>query len=175
MTFADVHALEAHLRLELPRFALAYKDESRLQRAIGVVVWPFNRTYCTHYTTVMLGKVYFPSRAWVARRDPESLYGLLRHEAVHLRDMRRFPLIFQLSYLFALPTGLTARAFWEWRGYLETIRVHAELHGEVPDGLLDFIERRFTGPDYLYMCPFPRFVRRRLEAARTRILAEVRP
>jgi hypothetical protein len=40
----------------------------------------------------------------------------LRHEAVHLRDARRFPVLFELSYLAALPAVFTARAWWEWRG-----------------------------------------------------------
>lgn len=174
VTWDDVAALEAHLRAELPRFALCYKDESRLQRLIAWLVWPFNRTYATRYTTVMFGKVYFPSRAWCDGCDAFALYSLLRHEAVHLRDMKRFPVIFHLSYLALLPTGLTARAFWEWRAYQETLRVHAEVYGEIPDWLLRFIEQRFTGPDYLFMWPFPKHIRQRLEAARTRILAEVR-
>lgn len=169
----DLAALEAHLRACLPRFRICYKDESRIQRLIGRLVWPFNRTYCTHYTTVMFGRVYFPSRDWCATWGPEAIYGILRHEAVHLDDMRRFPIIFHLSYLFLLPAGLTARAFWEWRGYLETMRVEAELQGCIPDSLITHIAERFTGPDYLFMCPFPRVVRRRLLRARARILAEV--
>ncbi|MEZ4469579.1 MAG: hypothetical protein R3F60_02015 [bacterium] len=170
VSFADVEALEAALRRELPRFALAYKDESRLQRLIAALVRPFNRTYATHYTTVMFGKVYFPSRAWVSDCGAEAVYGILRHEAVHLRDMRRFPVLFHLSYLGLLPAGLTMRAIWEWRGYRETMRVHAELHGDIPDYVLRHIERCFTGPDYLYMCPFPKYIRRKLVAERARIL-----
>lgn len=173
VTAADLAALEAHLQRHLPRFRICYKDESRLQQLIGRLVWPFNRTYCTHYTTVMFGRVYFPSRDWCEAWGPEAIYGILRHEAVHLMDMRRFPLIFQLSYLFLLPSVFTARAWWEWRGYLETMRVEAELHGCIPDSLITHIQTRFTGPDYLYMCPFPGFIRRRLLAARARLLAEV--
>lgn len=167
-----VAAYEAELGRELPRFAVRYKDESRLQRLIGALVRPFNTTYLTHYTTVMFGRVYFPSRAWRAQRGPAAIYATLRHEAVHLRDARRFPLVFQLTYLFALPAGLTLRAVWEWRAYLETLRVSAESTGAIPDELLAHVERAFTGPDYLFMCPFPGFVRRRLERARREILGE---
>ncbi|MGK0360509.1 MAG: hypothetical protein ACI9U2_002822 [Bradymonadia bacterium] len=170
---ADLAALEAHLRACMPRFRVCYKDESRLQRLIGRLIWPFNRTYCTQYTTVMFGRVYFPNRDWCARWGPEALYGILRHEAVHLSDMRRFAGLFQLSYLFALPSVFTMRAVWEWRGYLETMRVEAELHGYISDSLITHIAQRFTGSDYLYMCPFPGFVRRRLLKARERLLAEV--
>lgn len=170
---ADLEALEAHLRAHLPRFRICYKDESTLQRLIGRLVWPFNRTYCTQYTTVMFGRVYFPNRDWCARWGPEAVYGILRHEAIHLMDMRRFPGLFQLSYLFALPSIFTMRAVWEWRGYVETMRVEAELHGCISDTLITHIQARFTGADYLFMCPFPRFIRRRLLKARDRLLAEV--
>ncbi len=172
ITEAAVEAYEAELAEELRGFAVIYKDESRLQRTIGVLVRPFNKTYMTQYTTVMFGRVYFPSRAWRKRRGPEQIYKTLRHEAVHLRDMRRFPLLFQISYLFLLPAGLSARAYWEWRAYTETMRVEAELHGRIDDRLLDEIQARFTGPDYLFMFPFPGFLRRRLCALRKRLLSD---
>jgi hypothetical protein len=165
-----VAAFEAELARTLPGFGVRYKDESRLQRLIGVVLKPICPTYCTQYTTVMFGKVYFPSRAWRERVGPKGIYATLRHEAVHLRDARRWPLIFQLSYLLCLPTVLTARAWWEWRGYRETLRVELELTGEIPDALLDFVQARFTGADYGFMCPFPRFVRRALERERARLV-----
>ena len=165
----DVRELEAALQDELPRFALVYKDESPLQRWIGRFVRPFNSHYMTQYTTVMFGRVYFPSRSWRQQAGPEQIYATLRHEAVHLRDARRFPIVFQLSYLFLFPAVLTLRAVWEWRAYLETMRVHIELHGDIPDTLLAHIQGRFTGPDYLFMCPFPKLVRRKLEAARRRL------
>ena len=52
------------------------------------------------------------------------------------------------------------------------MRVHAVQHGEIDDGLIEDIARRFTGQDYLFMCPFPRWIRRRLRMLRTRILAD---
>lgn len=169
ITDAEVEAYERELAAGLRGFAVVYKDESRLQRAVARVVWPFNRRYLDGYTTVMLGRVYFPSRAWRRRAGPEQVYKTLRHEAVHLRDARRFPLLFQLTYLLVLPSVFTLRAVWEWRAYAETLRVEYELHGRIEDRLLEHIARRFTGPDYLYMCPFPRLVRRRLEALRVAI------
>ena len=175
MTHDDVLAYEAELRRELPRFRVCYKDESRLQRFIGRLLRPFNRDYMTLYTTVMFGRVYFPSRRWRARLDPREVYCTLRHEAVHLRDARRFPLFFQLSYLFLLPAVFTLRAFWEWRGYLETLRAEAEVYGEVSDERLDTITQRFVGADYLFMFPFKRFVRGRLERRRDEALAQVSP
>ena len=169
---ATVCRLEESLSHELPRFAVAYKDESHFQQWIARLIWVFNRHYLTRYTTVMFGRVYFPSRKWRDEVGPEQIYNTLRHEAVHLRDARRFPVLFQFSYLFFLPTVLTVRAVWEWRAYLETLRVHVEIHGEIPESLLERIQNRFTGPDYLFMFPFPKLIRRWLEAARRRLEAE---
>ncbi len=105
---------------------------------------------------------------------PDELYRILRHEAVHLRDARRFPVLFELSYVLLLPAGITMRAWWEWRGYAETLRAEAELRGDVSDALLEHVARQFTGPAYLFMCPFPGFVRGRLERLREEIRAERR-
>jgi hypothetical protein len=172
VTERDVAELERALAEELPGFAVAYKDESRLQQWIGVAVRPFNTSYMRNYTTVMGGKVFFPSRAWRARVGPRTIYETLRHEAVHLRDMRRFWGFFHVSYVLLLPAGLTFRAWWEWRAYAESLRVQAELDGCIDDASLRFIEECFTGPDYLYMLPLRGFVRRRLAALRDEILAE---
>ena len=171
ITFADVDQLTDALRAGVRGFDVRFKDESRLQRLIARLVWPFNRHYLTRYTTVMFGKVYFPSRRWYTLSDPFDLYALLRHEAVHLRDAQRLPVLFELSYLLCLPVGLTARAFWEWRGYAETFRVWAAVKGEIPDWLVEATARHFTGADYLYMWPFPRDIRRRLERLRAELLS----
>jgi hypothetical protein len=172
ITRQDVAQYEAELAEALPGFAVLYKDESRLQQTIARLIKPFNGRYMTDYTTVMFGRVYFPSRIWRRSVGPERIYATLRHEAVHLRDMRRFPVLFQLSYLFLLPGGLTVRAWWEWRAYAETLRVELELTGQIPDHLIEHIAQRFTGADYLFMWPFPRWIRRRLNRLRDQLIAE---
>ncbi len=173
ITDADVAALEMQLLDELPGFAIGYKDEDRLQQLIGRLVRPFNATYLTDYTTVLFGVVWFPSRAWRAQMGPRVIYEILRHEAVHLRDARRFPVFFHVSYLLLpLPAVLTMRAWWEWRGYTETLRVVQQLDGFIPDSLLNHVEQRFVGSDYLFMWPFRRHIRGRLAALRRRLSAE---
>ncbi len=158
------------LRAELPRFAVCFKDESPLQRLIGRLLRPFNGAYMTRYTTVMFGRVYFPNRDWYERVGPRHIYRTLRHEAIHLRDARRFPLLFQVSYLAALPAVFTMRAVWEWRAYRETVRVWFETDGDCPAEVLDSIEQAFVSSDYLFMFPFRRAIRRRLDA----LVAETR-
>ena len=161
------------LSCELPGFEIRYKDESPVQRGLAALLWPFNRRYLDGYTTVMFGRVYFPSRAWCAAVGPEAVYRVLRHEAVHLRDARRWPVLFPLSYVFGAPAVLTARAVWEARAYAESLRVSMELDGDVSDAELERIATLFTGAEYLFMCPFPRFVRRRLRALRHQLREEL--
>jgi hypothetical protein len=172
---ARCEALCATLQAEIPGFGILYKDESRLHRAIGAVLRPLNDRYLQDYTTVLFGKVAFPSRAWRARIGEAAVYEVLRHEAVHLRDARRFPLLFELSWLLLpLPTVLTLRAYWEWRGYAESMRVRVELGEPVDDAWIDWVVARFTGPDYGYMWPFPAMLRRRFRALREALYAELR-
>ena len=167
----DVDELAAALAEELPGFRIGYKDESRLQRFIAALLRPFNNTYLTHYTPVLFGTVWFPSRRWQAEMGPRHVWLILRHEAVHLRDARRWPVLFELSYLFVLPVGLTMRAWWEWRAYAETVRATFEVDGVVPDAELDEIADRFVGSDYLWMWPSRRSIRARLERLRREVAA----
>ena len=164
MSLADrVTELERHLANELPGFRVAYKEDSRVQRLLGAVLWPFNRRYLTAYTTVLGRTVWFPSRAWRREVGERTIYEVLRHEAVHLRDARRYPLLFELSYLtLPLPALVTARAWWELRAYRESLAVSLELDGHVQSGQIDAIVSRFVGAEYLFMCPFPKTVRRLL-------------
>lgn len=173
-TTQDVDELEARLRAELPGFRIAYKDESRLQRVIAGLVRPFNARYLTDYTTVLGSTVWMPSRDWRARQSPYALVALLRHEAVHLRDMRRFPLIFPITYVLLLPAGITMRAVWEARAYRESMKVEAEATGAIASATIDALVRRFAGPEYLFMWAAPRAVRRHFERVAADVLADAR-
>ena len=67
------------------------------------------------------------------------------------------------AYLFLwLPLGLAwGRARMEWEAYVETIRATAEVFGlERARSLEPDIVRRYVGPDYGWMWPFPGTVRR---------------
>lgn len=164
---ARLQALLSALRAEDPRFAICYKDQTPLQRTIATLVRPFNDRYLHDYTTVLFGKVYFPSRAWRARVGETAIYEILRHEAVHLRDARRFPVLFELTYLLLpLPLLCSGRAYWELRGYEESMRVRVELGLDVGDAWIDWVVARFVGPDYLFMLVAPNWLRRRLRRTR---------
>ncbi|HAN31088.1 MAG TPA: hypothetical protein DCQ06_05770 [Myxococcales bacterium] len=159
----EVRELQVALSDEFPAFRVAYKQDSLLHRIIGVLLRPFNSRYLSHYTTVLGATVWFPSRSWTEQVGDRKIYEILRHEAVHMRDARRFPLVFQISYLLLpLPVVFTARAWWELRAYSESLRVAFELDGYISQAQVDEIVERFVGADYLYMCPFPSLVQRLL-------------
>lgn len=159
-------ALLAEMRAEFPDFELHYKRESALQRAIHVALVVLTaggqRVYLTRYYTVLFGKLWVPD-AW-DRLPDEDRYILLRHERVHLRQRRRMgDLVMGFVYLVPiLPLGLAwGRARIEWEAYAETIRATAEIRGlAAAAALKPEIVRRFVGPDYGWMWPFPRAVGR---------------
>jgi len=133
---------------------------------LGMRWW--NPRFMEDYTTVLITRVYMPRRLI----GTEDGYEVLRHEAVHIRDcLATGVLPFVLSYVFLLPSVLTFRAFWEYRGYRETMKVELERNGTISDETLEWIVRRFTGPDYLWMFPFPKLIRRLLRRTRARLLS----
>ena len=159
------------LRAEHPTFRLIAKEESPLMaglaRWLGMRFW--NCHFMRDYTTVLVTRVYMPRRFHGTVRG----YRTLRHERIHMQDaVRTGVLPFALSYLFLLPAGVTARAYWEWRAYAESLRCELEDTGTIADESLDHIVKRFVGPDYLFMFPFPRLLRARLERLRSQLLAE---
>ena len=154
------------IRGEFPGFEILEKRTSALQQAIAValaaVTLGGQRHYLTRYHTLLFGKLYVPD-AW-ATMDDDARYILLRHERVHLRQAARMGDVrMAVTYLLPiLPLFLAwGRARIEWEAYEETIRATAEVHGlERARALEAEIVRRYVGPDYGWMWPFPSVVRR---------------
>lgn len=84
------------IKVRIPNFEIRYKDESKLQRFIGFLLF-FNKAYMTDYTTTMFGKVYFTSRKSV-EEDPRGAWKILAHEYVHLLDAKTEGWRFLLGY-----------------------------------------------------------------------------
>jgi hypothetical protein len=171
-------ALLAEIRAEFPGFAVVRKRGQALQIAIAVVLAILTlggqRHYLTRYHTVLFGKLYVPD-LWDTMVDG-ARYILLRHERVHLRQRRRMgDVLMALAYVLPiLPLGLAwGRARIEWEAYVETIRATAELYGiDAARRLEDEIVRRFVGPDYGWMWPFPKTIRRWFRAVIADLEAE---
>lgn len=160
--------LVRELAREFPGLRLVKKCDSRGQRAIDVAlrILTFGqmRGYLDCYQTT-IGRTIYLTADW-DERDPRERYCTLRHEAVHLRQFRRYTLpgMAILYLLFPLPLGVSwFRARFEREAYEESIRAAAEVFG--PDeparaGYRARIIEQFTGPAYGWMWPFRRALER---------------
>ena len=118
----------------------------------------WNPDFMSAYVTVMFGRVYMPAHLIGTLTG----YMVLRHERIHLRDARRWPILFELSYLFfPLPILITLRAYWEYRAYCESLVAEAEIYGYARRDSIEFFVNQFVGSYYLWMFPFPNFLRER--------------
>lgn len=166
------------LRREFPTFRIRHKRESALQRAIhlalAVITLGGQRVYMTRYHTVLFGTLWVPD-SWDAMSDDDKFI-LLRHERVHLRQRKRLGNL-AMSFVYLVPFFplflAYGRARLEWEAYVETIRATAEVYGlEAAESLRPQILRRFTGPEYGWMWPFPRAVHRWFDEAMADVRAE---
>jgi hypothetical protein len=104
----------------VPGFRVAFKDESKTQKLIGLIAKPFNPEYMTRYTSTFYPVVWFPTRAYY-EGQPRSSLTVLAHELVHLIDTQRHPFWFRVSYLFPQVLSLAAFATYValcgWRAW----------------------------------------------------------
>ncbi len=168
--------LLVELRREFPRFRVIAKSSSRFQRAIHraltIVTFGGMRGYLDDYVTTIGQKVYV-CRDWDARTD-DARWATMRHEAVHLRQFRRWTLpgMAFLYLLVPLPVGLAYfRMRFERAAYEETIRCEASLYGldYVRGTLRDHVLEQFSGPSYGWMWPFRRSLERWYDAQVARL------
>jgi hypothetical protein len=160
--------LVRELRAEFPRMRIVKKCDSPIHRAIhyflvGITVGGM-RSYLDGYQTT-IGRTIYVTADW-DERDPLERYVTLRHEAVHLRQFRRFTLPgMAFLYLFLpLPLGVAYfRARFEMEAYAESIRAAAEVHGTArphSPWYRAHVIAQFTGPAYGWMWPFRRALER---------------
>jgi hypothetical protein len=170
-------ALVEALHAEFPRFRIVRKDRSRLHRAIhyALIGLTFGRmrSYLDSFQTT-IGFTVYVTADW-DDTSPEQRYVTMRHEAIHLRQFRKYTLpgMAVLYVLLPLPLGLAwFRARFEKEAYEESIRAAAEVWGPDHPRLPSFrkhIIDQFTGPSYGWMWPF----RTSLERWYDRVLATV--
>ena len=175
---ARLEELLGEMKLEFPRFRILKKRTSTLQRlihlALTLVTLGGQRVYMTRYHTVLFGTLWVPD-AWDGMSDDDK-YILLRHERIHLRQRERMgDSLMTFMYLVPFfPLFLAyGRARIEWVAYVETLRATAEVYGvDAAEALRDEIKRRFVGPEYGWMWPFPRAIDRWFDEAMADIRAE---
>jgi hypothetical protein len=161
-------ALVDALRAEFPSFRIVRKDRSPLHRAIHYALCALTLGGMTSYLEAFqttIGCTVYVTADW-EERDADDRYVTLRHEAIHLRQFRRYSLpgMAVLYLLVPLPMGLAwFRARFEKAAYAESIRAAAEVWGpdfpRRPEYRRSVIEQ-FTGPAYGWMWPFRRGLER---------------
>jgi hypothetical protein len=131
-----------------------------LDRLLRIVSFGQATRYATRYVTTIGRAIYVPED-W-ASRPAHVRAEILRHELVHVRQFARWGIVpMSLAYLlFPLPVGLAwCRAALEKEAYAESLRAAFERDGAAgARAMKSDIVGRFTGPDYLWMWPFPRAV-----------------
>jgi hypothetical protein len=147
------------MQKEFPKFVLLEKKSSTLMKIIDVflkiITLGHMSTFMTKFITTVGYKVYTPP-GW----ETMDKIGILRHERVHMRQMRKYGRIwFTLSYLFLpLPTVLAYyRKKYEQEAYEETIRYVAERYGILAAERAEFRENiinHFTGAQYFWTWPW---------------------
>ena len=175
--------LVAALRAEFPGMRIVRKDQSALHRAIHqllvVVTLGKMRDYLDSYQTTIGQTIYVTSDwdDWPA----DERYVTLRHEAVHLRQFRRFTLLgMGLAYvLLPLPLGLAwCRAAFEKEAYAETVRAAREVWGHAHvarPAFRDNIVEQFVSASYGWMWPFRGAMERWYDRVLQGLDAEARP
>lgn len=165
------------MQREFPGLRVIPKKDVTLQRwthhFLQAVTFGKMSAYMTHYTTVMGRTIYTPT-GWESRSDDER-YITLRHEAVHLRQMKRYTKV-GMGLIYGLPIfpiGLAyGRARIEWEAYAETLQAVADVFGidvaRSPQQR-EHIVRQFTSASYGWMWPFPRTIERWIDEELARI------
>lgn len=151
------------LKKEFPKLRFINKRQSASQRLIDVVLkivtFGAQNAYLTQYVTTLGSHIFLPD-GWDERSNAEK-YIVLRHEAVHLRQFKKYTWLGMAFFytLPILPMGLAwGRARLEWEAYAETLSANAECYGieaaRDPE-LHAHIIRQFCSGAYGWMWPFP--------------------
>jgi len=150
------------LREEFPKFRVVRKDRSKMHRSIHwflyAVTFGRMRSYLDSFQTT-IGNTVYVTPDW-DEWEPDRRYVTLRHEAIHLRQFRKYTLPgMALLYVFLpLPFGLAwFRAYFEKQAYAESVRAAAEVWGnQYPrqDHYRRYVIDQFLGPAYGWMWPF---------------------
>jgi hypothetical protein len=155
---SKLNDLLADIKTEFPSFKLVRKEDSLFMKVLGVVTFPFCPSFMQRFGTTIGKTVYYPPK-W----SDQTLYEVLRHERVHIRDSDKWGLLYYLTYLLLpLPFVVSGRAYWEFRGYCETLKADWETQGKQMAGNEPLIRERdlnwvigqFMGPSYFFMFPF---------------------
>lgn len=128
------------------------KSSSWVMRAIGWLIYPFNRTFMSSYWTTWFGTIYAPTGIDVSSpRDLARHRSTIEHEKVHLSDQKKHPILFPLTYVFPPVFVAYGRWYWERRAYLVTLSYYHSV--SVKKRKIEKIIGQLGGSDYLWTWP----------------------
>lgn len=141
--------------MEWSNLPLRNKDEWKWQHKfiplffffVGLFSREQKRKFYERYYTTIGGVIYCPGNKDDVKNNPQKYEAILRHELVHIQDNELQPWKFKLTYVFSRKW----RAYWEYRGYEQNMRVEYERTGKVSDLTLLAIGEIFKGPMYFWM------------------------
>lgn len=119
MDTATLEAFEAYIETKVPGFRVAYKEDSKLMSAFGLLLRLSNPKFMSDYITTWGNTIYFPSRTFYEKDALRTLI-TLSHEFVHLQDAQeRGFLAFKGAYaspqiFVLLPLALYAALGGAW-------------------------------------------------------------
>lgn len=105
------------------------KSESKLMRFIALFM---GSAFLTRFwTTIGRNTIWAPTTARLSDLSPHT--AIILHELVHIRQIRKYSIIFHVSFLwFPLPFLLAwGRWRWEREAYMETIRHGGRYEDEI--------------------------------------------
>jgi hypothetical protein len=142
--------------IDLPSGVRIYsKNHSTFMKILSWILF-FNRSFMSGYWTTIFGRIYASTRTSMLRRPDrfEHWYRkTIKHENIHAKDQRKYPVWFELTYiLLPLPAGLAyGRWFWERRAYLPEILENT--NDESRDARIKKIADNLGGWDYFLTWP----------------------
>jgi hypothetical protein len=147
------------LQRRYPGFRIIRKSDSPVSRALDrglrLVTGGRQARFLDSFITTLGARVYVPDR-WDGMPAGDR-YCIMRHEAVHIAQFRRFTWPGMMLLYLALPLPVVfagGRALIEWQAYRETLVATWQIYGPAAakaPALADHIVARFTGPDYVWM------------------------
>jgi len=166
---------------ELQGVEIKYKDESLFMKALGLLL-SFNKTFMTSFTTTIGSTIYFPSRKWLAERNPETTIAIVAHEVTHVMDSRMLGTLRYVTKYLAPQLGALGAlgafgAIWGGPWFLLFLgclvclapwgssgRTQLELKGYATSMAVAawlghpyssppaWVAKQFSGPNYYFMC-----------------------
>lgn len=183
-TQEQVDALRKDMESRFPNFELLYKEDDdwykqawylwviwAFFRVVGVVAPGLRDQFDQNYSNGLYSKMVLTNRERHGDWTNAQTFRLVLHEYRHMLDTQKHPLWMPLSYIFLLPAVFTMRAYWELRCFTAELLGCYISRGTIPDQLIDNAVWAFSSSMYFWMFPFPKYVRKYLEARREDIYA----